>query len=237
MPDNRFSRQVMMRAIGEKGQRIIKKTHVVVVGAGGLGCPVLSYLASAGIGKVTIIDCDTVSISNLNRQFLYSENDIGKSKAELAAKRISSQYPSTVADGISQKLDIRNIAELTRGADIIVDCVDNIKTRLAVNDFAVKNGISLVEAGIDGFYGFLICICKDTACLRCVGYCESSEQSKIFSAVGATAGVIGSLQASAVLQIVLGNTDLYGKMFQFDATDVSLNEVEVRVSTECKAHK
>ncbi len=235
--NERFARQIMIGSVGAQGQKKIANSHVVVVGAGGLGCPVLTYLASAGVGKISIIDCDLITLSNLNRQTLYSDAEIDKNKGAIAAKKIREQYPNTMVKAICKRLEEHNVKELLGEADVIVDCVDSIATRLVVNDYAVQSGVPLIEGGIDGFYGFLLPVSRNSACIRCVGYSENTQQKEVFSAIGATAGVIGSLQASAAIQIILGNKKIFGRMVQFDATDMSFDEVSVNISDDCAMHK
>lgn len=160
----------------------------------------LTYLECAGVGKITIIDSDTISESDLNRQFLYCISDIGKENMSLAAISLSQRFDDIELLPMSSELNSNNIAELLSTVHIILDCVDNIKTRLLVNDFAVYLGIPLVEAGIIGFYGFLISILKDTSCLRCFDYDNTNQQENI-PALGATAGVIGSLQVTECIKL------------------------------------
>lgn len=230
----RFERQESIPQIGTDGQKRLRNSHVAVIGAGGLGSPVLTYLACAGIGKITIIDNDTVSLSNLNRQFLYGISDIGKDKATLAARSLSQRFNDIELVGICCELNSDNISTLLIGADVILDCVDNTKTRLLVNDFAITFNIPLVEAGVNGFYGFLMTILKDTACLRCFGF-DNTKQEQNIPALGATSGVIGSLQATECVKIILnsGGKLMTNRVLQYDGINGEFDEVELLKSNTC----
>ncbi len=234
---SRFDRQIKMKEIGLDGQARLKNTHIAVVGAGGLGSPVLTYLSAAGIGKITIIDMDIVEITNLNRQFLYGEKDLGKPKAVIAKELISEKYSDISAVAIVEKLTDLNIETMLSGVDIIVDCVDNIATRLLVNDYAIRSKTPLVEGGIDSFYGYGMCITNDSACLRCVGYHEGMKKVET-PVLGATAGIIGSMQASLAIGIALnGEVKFKNQMFQYDGKDMTVEAVDVAKNMTCVCAK
>ncbi len=232
----RFQRQLDIKDIGTTGQKKLQKAHVVIVGAGGLGCPVLTYLASAGVGKISIIDMDDIEISNLNRQFLYGKKDIGKPKAQTAAAVIQEKYSDVIVNGVKEKLEAHNIESLLFKADVIVDCVDSIKTRLLVNDFAIAKEIPLVEGGIDGWYGYCLCISKEGPCLRCAGYSEKFQQ-KSTAVLGATAGVIGSIQASHTIKILInGIQEFTGRIIQYDGKEMCIDSIQIHRNQQCPAH-
>ena len=151
----RYKRQMSIPQIGADGQRLLQQSTVAVVGAGGLGAPVLTYLAAAGVGNIRIIDKDTVEISNLNRQFLYGPEDVGRKKAEAAKEKLEKQNPDIKFAAVSEMLTEKNGRALFKDADVIVDCVDSMQTRIAVNKICLLNQIPLVEGGV---YGFYLCI-------------------------------------------------------------------------------
>lgn len=233
----RYKRQISMPQIGTEGQKLLEKSTVAVVGAGGLGAPVLTYLAAAGVGNIRIIDKDTVEESNLNRQFLYGPEDIGRKKAEAAKEKLEKQNPQIKVTAVSEEFTEENGRELFKDADVIIDCVDSIKTRMAVNKICLLNQIPLVEGGIYGFYGFVTTVFKDSPCLSCMGYTKEMEQKEIPS-LGAAAGVIGSIQAVEGLKILLGKGEpFYGRILQYDGLSGSFDEIMVEKKKDCSLHK
>ena len=229
----KYNRQISL--IGENGQARIKNAKVLVIGAGGLGSPVITYLACAGVGNITVIDKDIVDITNLNRQFLYSECDINKSKALCVSEKYKNSDINL--NGINAEVTNENISTLLDGYDVVVDCVDNFNTRRIVNNFCVSQDINLVEAGIDGMYGFVTCINKNSACLECLGINESKPKEKI-AVLGTTAGVIGSLQANECIKILLSLEEvLFSKMLQYDGFTNSFEVIDLQKSSTCALHK
>lgn len=232
----RYDRQVIMEEIGEEGQEKLKKASAVVIGCGGLGSPAATYLAAAGVGKLTLVDCDTVSESNLNRQFLHWQTDIGREKVYSAQEKLCKFNPEIDIEIINEAVEENNIDAIIKGADVAVDCVDNIATRLIVNRACIRNNIPLVEGGVSGFYGFVMAVSKDTACLECVGYSSGNAKSPI-PAFGAVAGVIGSMQCVEAVKILLGRPDvLFGKMLHYDGAHCEFDIVEIEKNPECRAH-
>lgn len=233
----RYRRQMMLPQIGEKGQRLLQNAHVTVIGAGGLGSPVLTYLAEAGVGHIRCIDDDVVSVTNLNRQFLHGEEDIGKLKTDSAKETLSGMNSTVQIETRACRVNDQNVRELIKNSTVAVDCVDSITARLSVNRACLEMGIPLVEGGISGFYGFVTAIRPEDACLECMGYHEGMDEETI-PALGVTAGVIGSLQANECLKIILGTGEpLYGRMLQYDGLSGCFDEIEVVRSETCALHK
>lgn len=231
----RYSRQVMMRNIRESGQVKLANAKVVVVGAGGLGCFVLNELVLAGVGNLKIIDHDDVSITNLNRQFIYREEDLGKSKVELSVKYLKERNSDVNICGVNTLLTQVNVDELLKDADIVVDCVDNVETRLIVNDYCVEHDIPLIEGAINGLYGFVMAIKKEYPCLRCIGY-ENTKLKGENEALAAAVGMVGSIQALEAIKIIVGMEPLYGEMLMVDCSDYALEKVKLQLSNECHRH-
>ncbi len=224
---------MLVSQIGESGQSKLRSSHVSVVGAGGLGCFVLSSLSAAGIGNITIIDGDTVSKSNLNRQILYGVSDIGKQKASLAKAKLFEQYEDInfVAHDVFVE---NNVEKLIEKNTIIINCVDNNKTRNTINCFAVKNSIPLIEGGINGFYGFATTIFKRSPCLNCTGFLNVAEQKNVPS-VATTAGIIASVMANEALKLILESGELLtGKILEYDGLNGTFDIIEVDKICECK---
>jgi adenylyltransferase/sulfurtransferase len=150
---NRYSRQTILSEIGETGQEKIGAAHVLVVGAGGLGCPLLLYLTAAGVGRIGIIDNDTIDISNLQRQILFGTKDAGSSKIKAAKAHLETRNPDITITCFAERLDALNALEIMGGYDVIVDGTDNFATKLLINDAAVKLGKPVVYGSILGFEG------------------------------------------------------------------------------------
>lgn len=230
----RYIRQTMLDGIQEEGQKKLSESTVAVIGCGGLGAPVLTYLALAGVGRIRMIDSDIVNLTNLNRQFFYKESDVGQEKCGRAAEFLQKRNSEIFLEPICEKINEENAKRLLDKADVIVDCVDQIETRRWVGRAANALGIPLVEGGVHGFYGFVLPVLpKRSACLECVTAAKVKEQSPV-PAVGAVAGVIGSLQAVECLKILLGLGEvLYGKMLQYDGLYGEFTEIAVCVRPDC----
>ncbi|SEW39406.1 HesA/MoeB/ThiF family protein [[Clostridium] fimetarium] len=233
----RYERQILIKHIGESGQNTLMQSNVVVIGAGGLASPVLTYLTCAGVGTITLVDYDIVSESNLNRQFLYKEKDIGKLKVQVAKKQLNEINSNIKINQISEKVDANNICKIIEGADAVVDCVDNVETRLIVNRACLKMDIPLVEGGVNGFYGFVLSINRNYPCLECIGY-DNTKMQKPSPAIGAVVGVIGSLQAVECIKILLGLEGImYGRLQNYDGISGCFETVEIQKNDLCEAHR
>ncbi|KQC15404.1 MAG: adenylyltransferase, partial [Methanosaeta sp. SDB] len=191
--DARYERQI--RLFGAEGQRRLKRATALVVGAGGLGSTVSTYLAVAGIGQLIIVDGDVVEESNLNRQILHWTKDIGQLKAVSATETIKGLNPEVEVEAVALFADEENLADLVGKADLVVDGLDNFPSRYLLNRAALEKGIPLFHGAISGFDGQATTIIpKMTPCLRCIFPRPSPKETT--PALGATCGVIGSIQAS-----------------------------------------
>ncbi|MCL2539196.1 MAG: HesA/MoeB/ThiF family protein [Oscillospiraceae bacterium] len=203
----RYDRQLLIPEIGVTGQKKLLDSSILVVGAGGLGSPVLFYLAAAGVGKIHIIDHDVVSLSNLNRQILYSDAEIGKDKAFIAVQKIKNVNPSIAVSGQTVKVTSLNASEITTGYDCIVPCLDSIETRKVINRAAVKHGIPYVEGAVSAFHGSLMTVIPGlTPCYECIFTHVAQPESPI-PVLGAMAGLVGSMMALAVVRLLLHIAD------------------------------
>jgi len=236
----RYNRHLILPEIGNEGQEKLKNASVFVVGAGGLGCPALLYLAAAGVGKIGIADFDTVDISNLQRQVLYTTEDIGLSKAAQAKKRIQLLNPLVDVSVYTERLDNKNILEYIKSYDIIIDGSDNFATRYLVNDACVILDKPLVYGSIFKFEGQVsVFNYKNGPTYRCIfpeppGAGEVPNCSEI-GVLGVLPGMIGTMQANEAIKIItgIGNT-LSGKLLLFNALNMEFNTISFSLVPENK---
>ena len=235
----RYKRHLMLPQVDEAGQQKIKDSKVLVVGAGGLGCPVAMELACAGVGTIGVIDFDKVDISNLQRQLVYTESDIGKSKVRTVKNRLEQMNSEVKVVAIEDKLDVSNATEIFEKYDIIVDATDNFDTRYIISDTCVKLGKPHIYGAIYEFYGQVAVLGEDGPCLRCLNP-EPPKQGEVVEAkdvgvFGAIPGVIGSLQACEVLKLIIGaGRTLKGRMIFIDMLNMTFDEVEIPKYPKCK---
>jgi len=235
----RYSRHIILSEVGGKGQRKINGACVLVVGAGGLGSPVALYLAAAGVGKIGIIDADSVDLSNLQRQIIHHTADVGKPKVLSAQEKIFSINPDVTVIPYHGKFGVENALSLVRDYDIVVDGTDNFPAKFLINDAAVLAGKPLIHGGILRFEGQIFTILPGkSACYRCIfgapppsGLVPTCQEAGV---LGALAGFIGTLQATEVLKLILGIGDpLTDRILCYDALKTKLREVRVRRNPHC----
>jgi adenylyltransferase/sulfurtransferase len=229
----RYDRQMLIAGWGEDGQRRLKGSSVFIAGAGGLGSPVSIYLAVAGIGKMKICDADTIELSNLNRQILHTNAEIGELKAASASKTLGALNPTIHVVTCSDYLDRDNVEPIVGQPDIVVDCLDNFETRYVLNAYCIRHGIPFVHGAIRGMIGQVAFLSPpETACLRCIF--PEAPPTEVFPVVGVTPGVIGCIQAMEVLKFLTGvGTTLQGRLLIFEGEDMTFTPVEVRRATSC----
>jgi molybdopterin-synthase adenylyltransferase len=238
---DRYARHLVLKEIGGGGQVRLLAAHVVAIGAGGIGSPVLQYLAAAGVGQITVIDDDVVSLSNLQRQVLFGSGDVGAKKVEVAARRIAEINPDVSVRPVATRIDADNAAALLAGADVIVDGSDNFATRLAVADMSVHLRIPLVSAALGQFHGQIGTFRgweADKPCYRCfVGDafdaddCDSCSELGV---LGAMVGLMGSFAAMEVIRIVTGfGEDQAGKLHIFDGLGPTMRTIRLPKDPGC----
>lgn len=237
---DRYARQIILPAFGGAGQAKLNDAHIAVIGAGGIGCPAITYLAAAGVGRLTIIDHDHVELSNLQRQPLFTDADIGSPKAKVAADAARRINPHVEAVAIAQRLDADNAEALLAGATLILDGCDNFETRLAVNRAAVALDIPLLSAAIGAFEGQVALYegwRAGSPCYAClVG--DDPDRPGINCAeqgvMGALAGMIGTMAALEAVRALTGwGQALTGKLAIVDMLDRRWREVAIAKDPEC----
>ena len=236
----RYSRHLIMPEVGLEGQAKLKSSSVLIIGAGGLGTPSATYLAAAGVGRIGIVDFDTIEMSNLHRQVLYSEKDVGKSKAEIARQRLHEVNPNISVETHQVKLDSSNALDILREYDVIMDGTDNFPTRYLVNDACVLLGKPNVYASIFRFEGQAsVFYAKEGPCYRCL-YSEPPPPGLVPSCaeggvLGVLPGIMGSIQAAEAIDLILGKgRPLIGRLLLFDALDMTFRELKLRKNPDCK---
>ena len=234
----KYSKQILLKQIGFAGQKKIFKSKVLVVGAGGLGCPLLIYLANFGVRNIGVIDDDTVEISNLNRQILFNHEDIGKYKVDRVKKKLKLINPKIILKTFKTRLNMNNIKKIFSNFEIICDGSDNYTTRLLVNDYSKKMKKILISAAISKFNGhlFKFDFKKKTPCYRCfMPTIPPLEQNCDTEGIASpVAGILGTLQANEVSKTILNvNSDLNGKMIVFDALKSSLRQIKILKNPDC----
>jgi len=230
----RYSRQILMKEVGEKGQKKLKKAHVVVAGLGGLGSCASLYLAAAGIGRLTLVDFDTVELSNLNRQILHWEKDIGKNKVESALAKLGEMNGDITITGIRAKISEKNILRILEDADAVVDALDNFKTRFILNRAVVERKIPLFHGACHGFQGRATTIIPGkTACLRCL-FPKSPPEDRV-PVIGVTPGVIGAIQATEAIKYLIGLPGLFvNQLFLYDAACLRFEIIKAERDPHCR---
>lgn len=235
----RYSRQLILPEIGVKGQERLARASVLVVGAGGLGCPAALYLAAAGVGRLGVIDPEPVELSNLHRQILHGTAEVGRPKVESARMRLRALNPHVIVEAMRERLDALNALRLLEPYELVVDGSDNFPTRYLVNDACVLLHKPLVHGGVIRFQGQVLVVRPgQSACLRCV-FPEPPQPGAIPSCqtegvLGACAGVIGSLMAQEALKLLLGiGQPLTDRLLALEGLAGGLREVPVRRDPGC----
>ena len=230
----RYSRQILINGFGEEGQAKLKKAKVCIAGVGGLGSVTATYLATAGVGVIRVVDHDTVELINLNRQILHRDEDIGKKKVESATKRLKGLNPEVRVEAFAEEITEANISKLVAGFDLIVDAMDNLPTRYLLNKVAIERNIPFFHGAVNGFEGRAMTIIPgQTACLRCVYRGAIVEGS--FPVVGVTPGVIGCIQATEVIKYLLGMGQLLSnRLLIYDGLNMKFTQFKVKRDPDCQ---
>ena len=234
-----YSRHILLDEIGVEGQKKLKKAKVLVIGAGGLGCPAAVYLGAAGIGHLGIIDFDEVDISNLHRQIIYQTKDVGKNKAQILKERILANNPHISIKVYKERFGIENAAKLCEEYDLILDGCDNFGCRYLSNDATFFAGKPLIFGAIHKFQGQAsVFNLDDGPCYRCL-FPEPPDANSIpncaeAGVLGVLPGIIGSIQATEAIKIILGTTEsLKERFLTFDALKMTFSEFKLSKNPSC----
>ncbi|MEA2054260.1 MAG: HesA/MoeB/ThiF family protein [Candidatus Thermoplasmatota archaeon] len=229
----RYDRQIVIPNFGREGQEKLKGVSVAVAGVGGLGSAVGIYLAVAGIGRILIIDNDKIKVSNLNRQILYWDEDVGKNKVESAVEKIMKMNSDIKIIGIKEKIGRGNVTDLLKYVDAIVDCMDNFPSRYLLNDASLKLGIPLFHGACEGLEGRATTIIpRKTPCLKCI-YPRFPSHKK-FPILGAVTGTIGTIQATEVVKFFVGMEPLLtNKLLVYDAQFLTYDLIKIERDPKC----
>ena len=247
--DERYSRNILIKDFGEKGQRKLGDSSVLVIGAGGLGSPALFYLAAAGVGTIGIVDNDTVNISNLQRQIIHRTSDIGREKTLSAFEKLSALNPEVKIIVYNELFTENNALKIinenrlinkTSGYDFVVDCCDNYKTKLLINDVCVRIGKPYSHGAVLSTHGEVMTYIQGAACYRCAfdnppedGKLPTSSEEGI---LGAVAGIVGSIQATEAIKYLIGMSDLItNRILIIDAKTMNFFSLKVKTNDVCYA--
>lgn len=234
----RYSRHFILPDIGEEGQKKLLQSKVLLIGAGGLGSPIGLYLAAAGVGTIGIVDFDNVDLSNLQRQILHSNDDVGKPKVDSAERRIKAMNPDTKVLKYSVKLNSDNALEILKPYDVVIDGTDNFPTRYLTNDACVFLKKPNIYGSIYRFDGLTTVFTLDGPCYRCL-YPEPPPPGMVPSCaeggvLGILPGVIGLIQATEAVKIICGiGRTLVGRLLVYDALQMTFRELKLRKDPDC----
>jgi len=237
----KYSRQIILKNIGILGQKKILNSKVLIIGMGGLGCPIAEFLTRAGVGSLGIIDHDLINLSNIHRQTLYDEKDLGKLKVKAAKKKLVSINSKTKIDTYNFKLDNKKFIKIIKNYDYIIDGTDNFETKFLINDISLKYKKFLVTGAISKFDGHVFTFDfnnKKNPCLRCF-YQEQTISDDILNCeydgiLGTIAGIIGTMQANEVLKKILNvGKDLNGYILILDLLNLNFRKVKFNKRKKC----
>ena len=235
---DRYSRHIIMDEIGPAGQGRLLESRALVVGAGGLGSPVIQYLAAAGVGTLGIVDDDVVERSNLQRQVVHGDGDVGEPKVASAERYVDRLNPDVDVEAHETRLDVDNARELVGAYDVVVDCADNFRTRYVVNDAARIAGVPVSHGAIYKFEGQATTLVPDGPCYRCL-FPEAPEPGTVpdcasTGVLGVLPGTVGCIQATETVKLLLDvGESLAGRLLFYDAMDLSFETVPYRRNPDC----
>jgi molybdopterin-synthase adenylyltransferase len=234
----RYSKQIILKKIGILGQKKISSAKVLVVGVGGLGCPLVLYLANTGLGNIGLIDDDKVDLSNLNRQIIFNSSDVGKFKVIQAKKILDNINKKIKVNIYKSRLTKKNIKKILDKYEIICDCSDNFNTRYLINDYCLKNKKILISAAISKFDAqiFNFNFKENIPCYRCFmpEIPELENKCDTEGILPTVAGIAGTLQANEVIKSIIDKkSELVGKMIVFNTHDLNFRKIRLTKNSQC----
>ena len=231
----RYQRHLQLEGFGESAQKTLQESHVCIVGLGGLGCPASLYLAAAGVGRITLIDGDTVSLSNLQRQVLFCEEDLERNKADVAAEQLKARNADIEVTALASFLTVGLAQDVFPNVDIVLDCTDNFHTRYLINDLCHHHKTPWIYASVLGFAGQMALFTPGECCFRCL-FPELAETPDCNQAgvLGAVPGNLGTLQALEAIKYLAGiNAGADAVLLSFDGLSLTTRQVSLGVSPGC----
>lgn len=240
---DRYARHIVLHDIGGAGQTTLLSSHVLLIGAGGIGCPAIQYLAAAGVGTISVVDDDIVSMSNLQRQILYSESDIGTAKVDAASAAVARLNPDVTFHALKQRITPATSVDILSGVDVVIDGSDNFATRLIVNDLCLGAQIPLVSAAIGQFHGQIGTFTgwmADAPCYRCfVGDAhdpDDCDDCATQGVLGAMCGLMGSFAAMEAIRALTGFGEAQkGKLNLFDGMTPAMRSIRLPKDPACSS--
>lgn len=240
---DRYARHIVLRDIGGAGQARLLESHVLLIGAGGIGSPAIQYLAAAGVGTISVVDDDAISLSNLQRQVLYSETQVGEAKVEAAAAAVHRLNPDVTFHAIQRRVDHATLPDILKGINVVIDGSDNFATRLIVNDLCLLARVPLVSAAIGQFHGQIGTFTgwqEDAPCYRCfVGDAhdpDDCDDCATQGVLGAMCGLLGSFAAMEAIRVLTGFGDSpRGKLHIFDGMTPSMRSIKLPKDPACSS--
>ncbi len=232
----KYQRQIMIAGFGVEAQEKLKQARVFIAGAGGLGSPVAIYLAVAGVGMLRMVDNDRVELSNLNRQILQCDDNIGMLKTDAAAAKLKKLNPQVRIDAVAETITEANISQLVTGFDIIVDAMDNLETRYLLNRTALEKNIPFCHGAVYGFEGRAMTVLPGkTACLNCLYHSASVPEPEKCPVIGVTPAIIGCIQATEVIKYITGLGKLLtNRLLVYDALEMTFTELKIKRDPNCE---
>jgi adenylyltransferase/sulfurtransferase len=236
----RYSRQVMLEEIGFEGMEKLRSAKICVVGAGGIGNPVVTQLVAMGIGKLRLVDRDVIEVTNLHRQHLYTDEDIGRVKVEAAADRLRRINPGVEIEPVPTSVTKYTAENIVQGFDTVIDALDSVDARYALNDACIKHNIPLIYAGALGMLGSVTTIIPNkTACLRCIFPELNEEEMPACSTEGVHPSIlylVGGIQVSEAVKLIIGQQPtLLNKLMYIDLNELAFDKVQIARQDECPA--
>jgi len=231
----RYNRNILVKDIGEDGQKNLLNSKVLIAGAGGLGSTVIANLASVGVGNIGIIDNDKLELSNLNRQYIHKFDNIGKNKVESAKEWIKSFNPDINVEIFQIRLDESNYKDIINGYDIIIDCFDSYKSKFLLNKITIENNKTLIHGGVTEFYGQVtVIIPNKTACLNCLIPDINPETYVSKGAISPAVSTIASIQSMETVKIFLGiGEPLTNQLLTYDGLKMEFKKLNIQKNPAC----